>query len=398
MQWRGLKLWHFVHTYSSLVCTVFLLIICLTGLPLIFNKEITHWLDNSPPYAVLPAGTPGGNLDPMLEQSRRLYPDQTVTSVFMDDDEPQVVVYMAPSWEVFRQDPKSNHFLKFDARTGQLIKESDPPEKQGLTFMGIMLSLHTDFFAGLVGELFLGFMSLLFVAAIVSGMVLYGPFMKKLEFGSVRSDRSTRIKWLDLHNLLGIVALAWTLVLGATGVINELATPLFLLWQRTDVQEMLRPYQGKTPPDPAAFSSVQNALVLAQSAAPDMTVISVVYPGSPFGSPHHYMLWAKGRTPLTSRLFSPVLVEAQTGVLAAAVAMPWYLRALEVSRPLHFGDYGGLPLKILWTILDVMTIVILGSGLYLWFARRKSKKARLDKLIEVHAQDVRFQSEKELRL
>ncbi len=52
--------------------------------------------------------------------------------------------------------------------------------------------------------------------------------------------------------------------------------------------------------------------------------------------------------------------------------MPWYLRTLEVARPLHFGDYGGLPLKIIWALLDLVTIAVLGSGLYLWLARRKS--------------------------
>jgi uncharacterized iron-regulated membrane protein len=51
--------------------------------------------------------------------------------------------------------------------------------------------------------------------------------------------------------------------------------------------------------------------------------------------------------------------------------MPWYLRALQTSRPLHFGDYGGLPLKILWALLDVMAIVVLYSGIYLWLAKRK---------------------------
>jgi len=103
-----------------------------------------------------------------------------------------------------------------------------------------------------------------------------------------------------------------------------------------------------------------------------MVVTSLAFPGNRFGSPHHYMLWAKGATPLTSRLFSPVLVDARTGALTAVVQMPWYLRALEVSRPLHFGDYGGMPLKILWALLDLVTIVVLGSGLYLWLARRKS--------------------------
>src|SRR3546814_3694373 len=64
--------------------------------------------------------------------------------------------------------------------------------------------------------------------------------------------------------------------------------------------------------------------------------------------------------------------------------MPWYLTALEVSRPLHFGDYGGMPLKILWTLLDLVTIVVLGSGLYLWIARRKATDARVAELVRRH--------------
>jgi len=42
-----------------------------------------------------------------------------------------------------------------------------------------------------------------------------------------------------------------------------------------------------------------------------------------------------------------------------------------MSRPLHFGDYGGLPLKILWALLDLLAIAVLVSGIYLWFARKK---------------------------
>jgi uncharacterized iron-regulated membrane protein len=36
---------------------------------------------------------------------------------------------------------------------------------------------------------------------------------------------------------------------------------------------------------------------------------------------------------------------------------------------LHFGDYGGMPLKIIWALLDLVTLMVLGSGLYLWTAR-----------------------------
>jgi uncharacterized iron-regulated membrane protein len=42
-------------------------------------------------------------------------------------------------------------------------------------------------------------MALLFVAPIVSGVVLYGPFVKRLEFGAVHRERSSRLKWLNLQ-------------------------------------------------------------------------------------------------------------------------------------------------------------------------------------------------------
>jgi uncharacterized iron-regulated membrane protein len=94
---------------------------------------------------------------------------------------------------------------------------------------------------------------------------------------------------------------------------------------------------------------------------------------------------------LTSRLFSPSLVDAVSGQITAQVAMPWYLRALEVSRPLLFGDYGGTSLKVIWALLDLVTIIVLGSGLYPWVARRKSAASRIAELEARHkawAEDI----------
>jgi uncharacterized iron-regulated membrane protein len=52
--------------------------------------------------------------------------------------------------------------------------------------------------------------------------------------------------------------------------------------------------------------------------------------------------------------------------------LPWYVATLLISQPLHFGDYGGMPLKIIWAILDIITIVVLVTGLYLWLRRRQA--------------------------
>ncbi len=359
-----------MHTWSSLICTLFLLIICVTGLPLIFSEEIDGWLEPRH-YAALPADAPHASLDGLKARALAAYPGQVVTSIFVDDDEPQVYVWIAPSFAAVEANPKVAHFMRFDARSGEMLERSGALGARPASFMTIMLRLHRDLFAGLPGELFMGVMGALFVAAVVSGIVLYGPFTRKLDFGAVRTERARRTRWLDLHNLLGVVTLAWAGVVGATGVMNELSTPLFALWRGTEVATMLAPWKDKPPLQAREISSPQAAFDTAVHALPGMVVTSITFPGDRNGTPFHYVLWAKGRSHLTAQLFNPVLVDARTGMLTAVVKMPWYLRALELSRPLHFGNYGGMPLKILWALLDLVTIVVLGSGLYLWLARRR---------------------------
>lgn len=376
---KNIKRWYVLHKWTSLVCTLFLLNLCLTGLPLVFAEEIDEWLNPGEPYEVLANNAPAASLDSIVSIAKQKYPGEAVESVFMDEDGPGLFVGMMPTLDA---DEDLAHYMQFDRRTGRLMKDEPPFAQQPQTFIGLMLSLHVDLFMELPGELFLGLMGVLFIVAIISGIMLYGPFMKKVNFGTVRYGRSKRLKWLDLHNLSGIIVMAWMLVVGITGVINELSTPLFALWQNTEVKGMLDKYNGKQQPKPEQLSSVQAAFDTAGKTLPGMEIVSIVFPGAQFGSPYHYLLWAKGDRPLTSRLFSPVLVDGETGQLAAVVKMPLYLRSLEISRPLHFGDYGGIPLKIIWALLDLVVIFVLISGIYLWFKQRKSRDAWLQKLLQ----------------
>jgi hypothetical protein len=64
----------------------------------------------------------------------------------------------------------------------------------------------------------------------------------------------------------------------------------------------------------------------------------------------------------------------QTAQITDRRELPWYLTALLISQPLHFGDYGGAGMQFLWALLDVATIIVLGSGLYLWLKRGRAAK------------------------
>ncbi|MCM2459809.1 PepSY domain-containing protein [Pseudomonas sp. CG7] len=366
MKSKTIRRWSFVHTWTSLICTVFLLMLAITGLPLIFHHEIEHLLGDAPELREMPASTPPLDLQQLVEKAKAHRPGEVVQYFGWDEDEPNgVITIMAPTPGT---EPNSSHTFMLDGRTGEAL---EMPSANG-GFMMVMLRLHVDMFAGLPGKLLLAFMGLLFVIAIVSGVVLYLPFMRRLKFATVRQDKSTRLRWLDLHNLIGVVTLVWALTVGVTGVIAACADLLIAAWRNDSLSAMVEPYRNAPPLTQLAPAT--RLLDIAKDVAPGMEPSFIAFPGTLFSSEHHYSVFMKGDTHLTSHLLTPVLIDATTLDVTAVAERPWYMDMMSLSLPLHFGDYGGRPMQIFWATLDVLTIIVLGSGVYLWVVRRKAAK------------------------
>ena len=380
MKRSTIKAWVKVHKWASLVCTAFLLMLCVTGLPLIFHDEIDWLIEDQPTFGMPAVGSsstaPGLlSLDAMLDYALANRPGEVPLYMAFDNDQPSMTITTGPRPDA----PGSDMTIQsFDRSTGKLIGAvSEDSGSNVEAVMHFLLQLHTDMFLGLAGMLFLGAMGAAFVVALISGVVLYAPFMRKLDFGTLRTSRSPRTKWLDYHNLLGIVGLAWMLVVGLTGVINALAVPIEDAWKANELAEMTRQYAGREPLDPARYGSLDKAMAAARAHLPGNNPQFIAFPGGTFSSNYHYAVFFQGDTPLTERLLTPALIDAETGEFTAARPMPWYYQALSLSRPLHFGDYGGLPLKLLWAALTLFTIHVLGTGLYLWLAKRRAGKTTL---------------------
>lgn len=240
---RALKTWSWLHKWSSLICTLFMLLLCLTGLPLIFHHELGHLLGTEVEAPQRADDRARVSLDRVLEAAQARHPGRVIQFASQDEEDDRIWFVTLTPTPAPTDDFRS---VAVDARTGEVLAE--PRFDEG--FMYVMLKLHVDLFAGLAGKLFLGFMGLLLLVAIVTGAVLYGPFMKKLEFGDVRRHRTPRVKWLDLHNLLGVVTLVWAFVVGGTGMINTWADLMIKYWQYDQLSALLAPYQGQpvTPP------------------------------------------------------------------------------------------------------------------------------------------------------
>ena len=166
---RAIRRWSWIHKWTSLISTAFMLLLCVTGLPLIFHHEIGHLLGTEVEAPAVPAGTTATSLDRVIDVARSRYPGKNPMFVSREPDDDRI-------WYVTLSDtPTSDSDLKqvaVDARTGEALAE--PKLDEG--FIYVMFKLHVDLFAGLPGTLFLGFMGLLLLVAIVSGDVVYGTF------------------------------------------------------------------------------------------------------------------------------------------------------------------------------------------------------------------------------
>ncbi|SMQ69664.1 Uncharacterized iron-regulated membrane protein [Altererythrobacter xiamenensis] len=383
MKRSTIKTWFLVHKWSSLIPTVFLLMLCITGLPLIFHDEIDAMVGED--YDAILDGGPsaerGRPLDEMLDRALAERPGEVPLFVAFSQESPLLTVTTGPTPDA---DGSEMTLLFLDRSTGEVL---GPAPSGG--FMEFILQLHTDLFLGLPGMLFLGVMGGLFVVALISGVVLYAPFMRRLPFGTLRKGRSDRVKNLDRHNLLGIVAFGWMLVVGATGVINAFADPLVDNWRSGELAEMTAQYAGEEPLDPASYGSLDAAMTAAQSALPGRSPQFIGFPGGDWSTGHHYAVFFQGDRPLTQHLLTPALIDARSAELTDARAMPAINQALMMSKPLHFGDYGGLPLKLIWAALTLATIWVLWTGILLWARRSPARiERRIDEIASGAARGV----------
>lgn len=347
--------WYMIHRWTSLVCAGFALLLCLTGLPLIFKAEIEASNASNQPLENV-VDTPFVSLDRLTKASLTLYPGQNMAYISLDEEDQLAYV------GITSVDTKEDHWIKFDAHTAQVLEQSKLPENN-LTFIDLMSGLHRNMLMGERGHWFLGFMCLVFMVALVSGVVIYSPFMKTLPFGTLRLDIPRRA-WLDWHKLIGMVTLVWAATLSLTGMLFVVYEPLENLWKNATFPAILASYQGQ--PLPTQLSSLQLAVDTVETALPGQRVSSITYPNEITSSPYHYLIWTKGTTPLTAYLQTPTLIDAATGELTATFPLPWYMKVLSFAGPLHYGNHKGLPLKFLWALLDLLTIGMLISGIYAW--------------------------------
>jgi uncharacterized iron-regulated membrane protein len=298
------------------------------------------------------------------------HPADRIAIVSRDpDDNPGVLnVFVVPKADTGFERGKP---VYVDIATSHILPAADPDK----TPTGVFLELHAQWFLGPAGELVGALIALLVLVSLLSGVVVYVPYARRIAFGVLRRGRGPRLMQIDLHNFIGCVVLGWLLMVTFTGFCLGFGSAAQAYWSNSELKALKTQLAtGRVVDHERPSLSVDRALAAAESAQPGWNANSIVFPATELSTSQHYTVLLYGPKGIQRRMFRIAMVEADTGRVADIRKLPPYLQIIQISQPLHFGDYGGTALQILWVLCSWLALFITGNGAWLWWNRRRRGK------------------------
>ena len=238
--------------------------------------------------------------------------------------------------------------------------------------------VHVRLYEGNWGRQLVGIGGVALVVLAVTGLLIYGNFMKRQAWPDVRKKVGMRIVMADWHKLLGISALAFNLVIAVTGAWLGLQP-----W-------LMRAFDIKTPnayTAPVIMESKEDkALEIDWSQV--FTSVKTEFPEL---IPSDISLSSNGSATITVRgNISGLVYERNINTLVLSKTdykpqhkydvrqKPFSHKLYFVQEALHFGDFGGLLLKVIYAILGLVSGFLSISGFVVYLYRRKKKHVEIN--------------------
>jgi len=239
---------------------------------------------------------------------------------------------------------------------------------------------------GRSGYLLAGIISFFFLFAIITGVLVH---WKKIvsNFYLFRPRASLKNLWTDAHTALGIIGLPYQFVYAVTGVFLIIGTtimspPVVSFFYEGVTEEMYEDFGYNTPDYPLAMirqgSNIDlNAFVArTQSHWPDLRITGVNLYSYGDANMHVEVV---GVPEYTTKLLGEgkLLFKANSGKIISEKNPFTHTSYIEgatgIMDRLHFGDFGGVGLKIVYFILGIISCFVIISGILIWLVARDKK-------------------------
>ena len=253
---------------------------------------------------------------------------------------------------------------------GNLVAELNAPWSK---FIGdLHMTLHLPRTWGLF---LVGLTGVTLLSSLVSGLLSHPRIFK--DAFALRWGGSRRLQEADLHNRLGVWGLPFHVVVSTTGALLGLSTlivgVLALAAYDGDSEKAFATILGPhaTEDETAApLPDVAAMIRQIRTAQPDAEFISANFQHiGHAGQIVHLGMRTPGHLAMAnSYYFDGAGKRLGDGGLETGSIGKQILGALQ---PLHFGWFGGFPVKVIYGLLGLALTVVTHSGITIWLARRR---------------------------
>lgn len=234
--------------------------------------------------------------------------------------------------------------------------------------------IHVRLFDGWYGRQIVGLAGIALAVSCITGLWIYGGFMKRQVFASIRSGRGIRIASADWHKLIGISALLFNFVIAVTGAWLGLQPKLMSWFDMEIPNRYVVEREIMAPEEDAAFPvAIDKALEQSRNAIEGFKPLRVQLSSDGSGTVAVFGNVAQGiyerganKVVMDKATLSPLFVY---DVRKQAFGHQLYY----VQEALHFGDFGGMTLKILYAVLGLTTGFLSITGFIIYLKRKEAK-------------------------
>ncbi|HYH55078.1 MAG TPA: PepSY-associated TM helix domain-containing protein [Anseongella sp.] len=239
-----------------------------------------------------------------------------------------------------------------------------------------MRQMHVRLYEGNWGRQLVGLGGIALALLVITGLLIYGNFMKRQAWPDIRKGRGLRIVMADWHKILGIGALAFNLVIALTGAWLGLQ-PWLMKWLDIRQPNGYRPEVIMDKEQDKKLSiDWKAALEAAEKEFPELIPRQIV--PSVNGS-----ATIAFRGNLRGTVYER---EINTLVLSKQTLTPLFKYDIRqqsfgdkfyfIQEALHFGDFGGLALKVLYALLGLVSAFLSVSGFLVFLCRTKTRERK----------------------
>ncbi|MEO1244170.1 MAG: PepSY-associated TM helix domain-containing protein [Pseudomonadota bacterium] len=358
------------HSVLGLSFAALIYIVSLSGALTLFVSEISLWeLPDTPaahattPQAVAAAAH---NAEAELKDGNEIV---NVVAYGPDEFRPYLAVRL--NQRAGQGAPLESTDWIADPQTGELLSVAEAPYAHLIEDLHTVLLLPNPW-----GRYLVGIIGVCMFTLILSGIFAHPTIVK--DAFKLRLKRNARMAWTDVHNRLSVWGLPFHLVITFTGAFLGVAgitvVALAMLAYEGDQEAAIQVIQGPQPvlDAPLMTAPPDYASMLERSAAPDRD-FSLLVAGNPKNSGYTTSVAYYEEGILSSRTSDVYRNSGEFLEKFGGSGSPAGARVFGMVQPLHYGTFGGYPIKILYFVLSLALTYITSSGMMIWFKRKQQQ-------------------------